>query len=509
VTELATPVLEASGVIAVHTGASGAVAALRGLDVTIRQGEICAVIGPSGAGKTTFLRLAAGLERPTAGRLAAAGHELGALSDAERSRYRHDLVGIVEQHYRHALSPYLPVRLAVELPLAVRGMSPAARRARATQLLEAVGLGDRGDAVPGELSGGEQQRVATAAAIAPRPILLLADEPTGELDAVAGAALLALLRELVKSEGATAVIVTHDPAVEAIADRVILLQDGRAVAERVGPPASPLRPLVDSAGWRAPELTWASAPAPSSPRPARESASMEDAASAAQAVVLDRVTRTYRHGRVGIRALREISGSFPSRGVHAVIGPSGSGKSTLLRLMAGLDRPDDGRVIVLGNDLGQRSDDELALLRARSVAVVEQARGLVPFLDAQENVSLAARVRNEARTAAGATNDATNDAAAEDIDALLERLGLADRATARTADLSAGERARLAVARALVGSPAILLIDEPTATLDRTNARAVASLLEALGADRSIIVATHDPAIIDVAGTHLELTRRS
>ena len=232
---------------------------------------------------------------------------------------------------------------------------------------------------------------------------------------------------------------------------------------------------------------------------------MEDAASAAQAVVLDRVTRTYRHGRVGIRALREISGSFPSRGVHAVIGPSGSGKSTLLRLMAGLDRPDDGRVIVLGNDLGQRSDDELALLRARSVAVVEQARGLVPFLDAQENVSLAARVRNEARTAAGATNDA----AAEDIDALLERLGLADRATARTADLSAGERARLAVARALVGSPAILLIDEPTATLDRTNARAVASLLEALGADRSIIVATHDPAIIDVAGTHLELTRRS
>jgi len=133
------------------------------------------------------------------------------------------------------------------------------------------------------------------------------------------------------------------------------------------------------------------------------------------------------------------------------------------------------------------------------------SRGLVPFLDARENVSLAARVRNEARTAAGATNDA----AAEDIDALLERLGLADRATARTADLSAGERARLAVARALVGSPAILLIDEPTATLDRTNARAVASLLEALGADRSIIVATHDPAIIDVAGTHLELTRRS
>jgi len=505
VTELATPVLEASGVIAVHTGSSGAVAALRGLDVTIRQGEICAVIGPSGAGKTTFLRLAAGLERPTAGRLTAASHELGALSDTERSRYRHDLVGIVEQHYRHALSPYLPVRLAVELPLAVRGMPPAARRARATQLLEAVGLGDRGDALPGELSGGEQQRVATAAAIAPRPILLLADEPTGELDAVAGAALLALLRELVKSEGATAVIVTHDPAVEAIADRVILLQDGRAVAERVGPPASALRPLVDSAGWRAPELTWASAPAPSAPRPAREGASIEDAASAAEAVVLDRVTRTYRHGRVGIRALRGISGSFASRGVHAVIGPSGSGKSTLMRLMAGLDRPDDGRVIVLGNDLGQRSDDELALLRARSVAVVEQARGLVPFLDARENVSLAARVRNEARTAAGATNDA----AAEDIDALLERLGLADRATARTADLSAGERARLAVARALVGSPAILLIDEPTATLDRTNARAVASLLEALGADRSIIVATHDPAIIDVAGTHLELTRRS
>ena len=504
--------LEAIGLIAVHDSQAGAVAALRGLDLSVRRGEIAAVVGPSGSGKTTFLRLVAGLDRPTAGHLAVDGRSIGRMSDAELRDHRRHTVGLVEQHYRHALSPYLPVRRVVELPLALRGIGGRARRLRVDSLLDAVGLADRANALPAELSGGEQQRVAVAAALSARPPLLLADEPTGELDAASGDALLALIREVVRSEGATAVIVTHDPAVESIADRVIVLQDGRAVAERVGPPvaATPgdgapghaLRRLVDSAGWRAPVVTWRSDRQPR--RAARATAPRGDGRPAA---ILEDVRRTYGGGRVAIRALRGVNATFGSRGVHAVTGPSGSGKSTLLRLIAGLDRPDGGRLTVLGHDLESLDGDGRAALRARSLAVVEQAGGLVPFLDARENVALAGAIRRAARGRANRPNTEALAGEAARVDRLLDRLGLAATAARRPAELSAGERTRVALARALGGEPAILLFDEPTATLDRPNATRMAGLLEELGRERCVIVATHDPALVAVAQTRLDLAR--
>ncbi|MEZ0240790.1 MAG: ABC transporter ATP-binding protein [Chloroflexota bacterium] len=512
--------VEARGLVAVHRSSGGAIAALRGLDLDVEAGEIVAIVGPSGSGKTTLLRILAGAEAPTAGTISVFGTALERAGPVELRRHRRETVGVVDQHYRRALSPYLPAAEIAALPLALRGRPAGERAARVTELLAATGLGARRGARSAELSGGEQQRLAVAAALAFRPRLLLADEPTGELDADATARLLELIRDLVRADGATALIVTHDPAVEAIADRVVILEDGRAVATRLGPPGEPEVPAVDAAGWHAPETTWRHA------TPARRSPARAPAGSPAQAaappviaapigefaaVVLEGVSRRYGGAGKPVEALDDLDARIPALGVTAITGPSGSGKSTLVRLIAGLDRPDSGRVIVLEQDLAELDREALAVLRSTHIGIAEQARGLVPFLTVRENVELAIAVRaaaGRARGDASAVPGADSRDAATRVSAILERLGLAGLATRQPGELSAGERTRVAIARALVTEPALLMLDEPTATLDRVNAGRVADLLAALGRELAVVVATHDPALVDIAGSRIELARQ-
>jgi len=161
--------IEARGLIAVHPGSGGAVAALRGLDLEVGAGEIVAIVGPSGSGKTTLLRLLAAIDRPTAGSLVVHGLDLERASPGAIRHHRRSVVATVDQHYRRAVSPYLPIGEIVALPLAVRNVAVGDRRARASSLLAALGLAGREDARLGDLSGGEQQRVAVAAALAIRP----------------------------------------------------------------------------------------------------------------------------------------------------------------------------------------------------------------------------------------------------------------------------------------------------------------------------------------------------
>ena len=342
-----------TGLIRIHASPAGPVAALRGLDITVGSGEVAAVIGPSGSGKSTLLRLVAGLDRPSAGRLTVLGEDLALASDRGLERHRREHVGIVEQHYRRALSPYLTVA-AGDRPAA----GPARRRARSSdprrvdELLERIGLPDRGGAFRHELSGGEQQRVAFAVALATRPPLLLADEPTGELDAVTAETILGVLRDLVRAEGSTCLVVTHDELVERVADRVIHVADGRAVAERVGGPGSPPLPVRDAQGWLAPPLPEPSTPLSPAVRP-------DDGT---DAVVLERAARRYGTGTTAMLGLPPTSVALRAGRFHVVTGPSGSGKTTLLRLVAGLDRPTDGRVVTLGTDLATLDRDGLAHL---------------------------------------------------------------------------------------------------------------------------------------------------
>ena len=221
-----------SGLIRIHPSPGGPVAALRGLDLHVEVGEVAAVLGPSGSGKSTLLRLVAGHDRPSAGRLTVLGRELTDASEAELDEHRRLRVGVIEQHYRRALSPYVPAAEAIGLPLALRGVPEAGRNARVRELLERVGLAARAGAYRHELSGGEQQRIAFAVALAPRPALLLADEPTGELDFRTGIQILELLHKQTHDLETTVMVVTHNREISRVAHRVIELSSGRIVADR-------------------------------------------------------------------------------------------------------------------------------------------------------------------------------------------------------------------------------------------------------------------------------------
>ena len=207
-----------------------AVDALRGVSVEIERGKLTAVMGPSGSGKSTFMHILAGLDQPTSGTVELAGTEITALGDDELTRLRRRHIGFVFQFFN--LLPMLTAKENIALPLAIAGAKP--EPGWIEQLIADVGLADRVGHRPSELSGGQQQRVAIARALVTKPTVLFADEPTGNLDSATGQEILRLLREAVDRRGQTTVIVTHDPRVAAIADRILFLADGRIVRELRG-----------------------------------------------------------------------------------------------------------------------------------------------------------------------------------------------------------------------------------------------------------------------------------
>jgi ABC-type lipoprotein export system ATPase subunit len=508
-----TAVAEAREVFRVYPGPDGgsATAALQGLSLRVEEGELCVVLGPSGSGKTTLLRLLAGFERPSAGSVAVAGVELGALPERRLAALRAGAIGYADQHYWRALAPEATLEEQIAIPLGLAGRAAAERRSRACELLERVGLLDRAGARPAELSGGEQQRVALCVALASRPRLLLADEPTGELDAATAAEVYGLLLELVRESGAAALVVSHDAASTRIADRVVHVRDGR-VSEEHGAEGSTV--VVGRGGWlRVPEEALAAAgigvrarvevgegavllrPAAAEPATVLGAPPPAVEGAAGAPVVVRAVSR--RFGKE--QALHDLDARFEPGRVTAVTGPSGSGKSTLLRLVAGLDLPDEGEVRVGGVVVSGLSREERAGFRARSVAFVGQTPGLTGFLTARENAELGLAVRG--------CDD--GDAAAR-ADEALTAVGLAEHAGRPVEQLSAGQRERVALARALAARPAVLLVDEPTARLDTEATIAIGGLLVRIAAEHrtTVVCATHDPLLIGLAAAELRLGSR-
>jgi putative ABC transport system ATP-binding protein len=195
------------------------------LDLSVAAGELVAIVGESGSGKSTLLNLIAGLDRPDAGRIVIGTQDLAMLNDDECTRLRRAQLGFVFQSF-HIL-PHLRIGQNIELPLVLLGIDAQARRQRVAELLAAVGLAERGGSLPRELSGGELQRVAVARALVHRPRLVLADEPTGNLDAETAAMVMRLLATQIRERGAAGVLVTHSAAAAALADRVLVLSHGR------------------------------------------------------------------------------------------------------------------------------------------------------------------------------------------------------------------------------------------------------------------------------------------
>jgi ABC-type lipoprotein export system ATPase subunit len=470
------------------------------------------VLGPSGSGKSTLLRLVAGLERPSAGVVRVHGEDLGKLPPRGLARYRSTRLGYADQHYARALAPELTARDLVALQLGLRGTPRPVRLARADELLDRVGLADKRARHASELSGGEQQRVALCAALAHRPAVFLADEPTGELDAATADQVYGVLSELVREHGCTTMIVSHDPESARIADRIVRIRDGRVSEEWSKDSDGSDTIVVGRGGWlRLPEelLRRAGIGTKATARFAEGRLTVEPAsgtevagplpgseptqAAAPERVVV--VARELRKSHGSTRVLDGLGFSLHSGRLHALTGPSGSGKTTLLHILAGLELPDGGSVMIDGVDLTTLDRAGRAGLRRAKIAYVGQQAGLVPHLSALENVELAIALRGLADGRFTALQT-------------LESVGLGERATQRVARLSQGERARVAIARAVAARPALLLADEPTSRLDGANAIAVAVLLGQLArsSGAAVVCATHDPLVVEQSESQISLS---
>jgi len=490
-------VISVSDLFCVYRGREHDVAALRGLSLEVAQGEKVLVQGPSGAGKTTLLRVLAGDQRPSAGRAAVAGHELGLLRGAELADYRRHTLGVVVQRALAGVPTELDCASAVGLGLRLRGASTREARVRASELLAEVGLGDAGGRMPLTLSGGELQRVAICAAVAHEPPVILADEPTGELDRASADVVYDLLAALASRTGATLLVVSHDPGAARIADRVVHVRDGR-VSEEGG------ALVIDDRGWlRLPGQlrerlgTIATADeredgvllraAGAVPEPVQDV--FAPAAAAAPGPVVASLAGV-QHDHIPRVVSLDLAG-----GVLTVLcGRSGSGKTTLLRTLAGLERPVAGTVAVDGHSVnGDRTSRALA--RRPHVAFAMQGGGLAEALDAEANVALGRTLRGL---------EPAPDRAAE----LFAALHLQPVLGRPVRDLSGGERQRVAIARALGADVPLVLLDEPTSQLDEANAERVAALLVTeASTGTAVVCATHDPVLIAAAERVVEITR--
>ncbi|MGI8713834.1 MAG: ABC transporter ATP-binding protein [Solirubrobacteraceae bacterium] len=505
-----TPAVKLRDVFCVHRTHQGDAAALQGLTLTVATGERVCVLGPSGAGKTTLLRVIAGLQRPSAGVAEVFGLDVGRLSPRATARARNRWVSFPHQHAEAALCPDLTIAHGVALGLALRGVPAAQRDVRAAELLTAAGLGDRADTFPCRLSGGERQRVAVCAALAHRPRLLLADEPTAELDAAAALTVAQLIEQLADRDGTTVIIVSHDPALAQRWPRAVQIRDGRLVEDRDSAGDSL---VVAAGGWvrigrrrlaaagigervraqgapaGAGVLLTAAGDRADDPR-ARRPRSPAAALHTPVTVELRAVTRTRGAGADRRTVLRELTASFAPGRLTVVVGRSGSGKTTLIELVACLATPEAGAVLLDGDAVGgpgARSGAEaLAALRRARIGYLPQEPAPVGFLSATENVALALAARG--RPARAAT---------EASRAMLDEVGLAQRREQRVSRLSAGEAQRVALARALACANGLLVVDEPTSRLDEEHAQAIGRLLRrAARHGHTVICATHEAELI-------------
>jgi ABC-type lipoprotein export system ATPase subunit len=442
-------------VVRTYRSPTGEVRALRDVSAVFSRGLVTAVVGPSGSGKSSLLRLIAGMDRPTSGTLTVEGRDVAGGSAAARRRLRRDVIGYVYQRPSDNFFPHLT--LAEHLRSAARGN--ARRSSDPSELLDRLGLGHRADHLPFQLSGGEQQRAAFAQVLATGARIIVADEPTAELDSAFGEDLLGRVRDL-SEQGVTFLLATHDPRVISAAHERLELEHGVVKGGGVASPTTggDAAPIV---------LRW---PDPWVPPWLRDDEPV---------LRLRRVEKAYGTGEDVVHALRGVDLDAGAGEVVGLMGRSGSGKTTLLNVAAGWEAPDSGVVSAPG---GEEPD-------WAEVAVMPQRLGLMEELSTQENVEYPARMAGSLEQRRGLVED------------LLEALGLSALRARYPRETSLGEQQRTALARALVMSPRLLIADEPTGHQDAGWVLRIMQILrEAANAGTCCVIATHD---VDLA-PHLE-----
>ncbi len=413
---------------------SGAIEALHEIDATFELGEVTAVVGASGSGKSTLLRAIAALDRPSSGELTVGPNDLCRVSPAELRRHRRDVVTYVSQKAADNFVPHLSI-----------AQQPGATGEAVAGLLEAFGVSERADSRPAELSGGEQARAAFALALARGTPLVIADEPTAELDRDSAGRLLLAIRARAGA-GVGFVLATHDRDVLEAADRVLRLERGR--------------------------VSTAQAPSQRTPLPAAQRPE------APAVVQVSGLRKSFRRRGETITALRSASIDLRAGELGVLLGRSGSGKSTLLAILGGWQTPDGGEI-----SYGSNSSSSMRFAW-EALAVLPQRFGLLPELTVRENVEHPLRLAGRL----GREHDRAG--------ALLAALGLDELADRFPQETSIGQQQRTALARALVLRPRVLLADEPTSHQDAAWREAVWQLLrDAASEGSACLVATHEEEI--------------
>jgi putative ABC transport system ATP-binding protein len=428
---------------------TGAVHALRGVTLGFPAGAMTAVVGPSGSGKSSLLRVLTGIDRATAGDVWVGPRNVARASARGLRELRRDVVGYVFQRPSDNFLPNLTI--GQHLLLARGSAAP-----EDDDILDRLGIGHRFDHLPDELSGGEQQRAAFAQAVVAGSAVVVADEPTAELDTESGRLVMDGVRALVDA-GVTFVVATHDGAVRKLADEVIELEHGRVKGSH---------PEGSAGGGRSPAARF----------PGGGRFLDDDIEATISVRGLSKVF--HHHGGDVVHALEAVSFEARPGEIVGLVGRSGSGKTTLLNVIAGWEQPTSGEV-----RWGERVDPRSPPWSA--VATVPQKLGLMEELTVEENVEYPARL-------AGSLEERS-----DEIEDLIGALGIGALRSRYPREASVGEQQRTAIARALAVPTSLLLADEPTAHQDTASAgRVFSALRKAADTGTAVVVATHNPEVI-------------
>jgi len=457
--------------------------ALKNIDLTINRGEFLGITGKSGAGKTTLLNMITGVSDPSSGTISYFPGSNGNKADSvlpihlmnedEIAKWRGKNVGVVYQSFE--LMPTLDLVENVMMPPDFLGSYlPDLSKQQARNLLAQVDIAEHGDKIPAHISGGQKQRVAIARALVNDPSLIIADEPTGNLDTVTAETIFEIFEKLVE-QGKTVVMVTHDESMAHRFSRRLQIIDGVLL----DPDA--LDPKSKNGNTRN-QLAKKQAATVSGSKKRNANKNGKDHS----AISLKDVSKIYESPAGRFIALKSIDLELDYGQFVSIVGKSGSGKSTLINMITGIDHPTSGKVLVSDHDIYALTESQRALWRGKNMGVVFQFFQLLPTLTLLENTMLPMDYCD-----VYPFNERSKIAMQ-----LLERVGLAEQAHKLPSAVSSGQQQSAAIARAMATDPPIILADEPTGNLDSKSAEIILQLFEQLATEgKTILIVTHDPAI--------------